>query len=275
MSFVKKTGNVLRSYPFLYRVAFKIYRIFFSFYISVLNAYLKIVEFFLPKGFFIQSVPDYAKTAYRGFSKDRSYYNTYQQINFHRDGNRIVNSKYFLDMVYHLPEGEYAELGTYKGIFAHFIFKYKSPHAKLYCFDTFEGFAKRDVEIEQYKVNLKVNEGFFSDTSLEKVRKNILDNRGYTDDLKLVKGYFPDSFKGCENIKWRFVLLDADLYEPIKEGVKAFWPQLVKGGVLMVHDYYGGYSGAKKAIDEYFEQLGIKPIPLGDKGGTGIVVKNN
>ena len=143
----------------------------------------------------------------------------------------------------------------------------------LYCFDTFEGFAKKDVEVEKDKINLAVKEGFFSDTSLEKVRENILGKGNHNKNLKLVKGYFPDSFKGYENIKWRFVLLDADLYEPIKEGVKTFWPTILSGGILMIHDYNGSYEGTKKAVDEYFEPLGIKPVPLGDKGGTGIIIK--
>ena len=39
------------------------------------------------------------------------------------------------------------------------------------------------------------------------------------------------------------------------------------------HDYYGGYKGTKKAMDEYFTPLGITPVPLGDKGGTAVVIK--
>jgi hypothetical protein len=271
MSFVKKTGSILKSSPFLYRLGLNVYNVFFSFYKFLLNTWLKFIEFLLPQNYFIQNVPDFAKTTYKDFLKDQRLYNKKQEI-YKRDGNRIVNSKYLLEMVYNLPEGDYAELGTYKGTFAHFIFKYKNSAAKLYCFDTFEGFAKKDVEIEKDKINLEVKEGFFADTCLDKVRENILGKGNQSESLKLVKGYFPESFKGYENLKWRFVLLDADLYEPIKEGVKIFWPKIVNGGILMIHDYYGSYSGTKKAADEYFEPLGIKPVPLGDKGGTGIVI---
>lgn len=273
MSLVKKTGSLLKSSPFLYHFGLKVYNVVFSFYKFLLDSYLKFIELLLPPNYFLQNIPDFAKANYKDFLKDQKLYNKRQQNNFNRDGNRIINSKYLFDLVSKLPQGEYAELGTYKGSFAHFIYKYKNHASKLYCFDTFEGFAKKDVEIEKDKINLVVNEGFFSDTSLEKVRENILGKGSHSENLKLIKGYFPESFKGYENIKWRFVLLDADLYEPIKEGVKLFWPQIVGDGILMIHDYYGGYTGTMKAVDEYFEPLGIKPMPLTDQGGTAVVFK--
>jgi O-methyltransferase len=33
------------------------------------------------------------------------------------------------------------------------------------------------------------------------------------------------------------VLLDADLFAPIKAGLELFWPRLVPGGLILVHDY--------------------------------------
>lgn len=272
MGVVKKVGNILKKSSGFYKFGLRVYSFFYSGFVIAINGYLNLIEFMLPRNYFIQNVPDYVKTNFTEFKNDKKQYDRKQQ--HHRDGNRIVNGKYLLDAVFNLPQGDYAELGTYKGAFAQFIFKYKNPASTLYCFDTFEGFAKKDVQIEMDNLNLTVHEGFFSDTSLDMVKDTILNKKLTSEKLKLVKGYFPDSFLGFENLKWRFVLLDADLYEPIKEGVKHFWPNIVPGGLLMIHDYHGGYLGTKKAIDEYFTPLGIKPIPLGDKGGTAVVFKD-
>src|SRR5450631_273129 len=61
--------------------------------------------------------------------------------------------------------GNVAELGVYKGKFAKYINGY-FPDRKLYLFDTFAGFDKRDIESEKAK-NLSGGEQDFSDTSLE------------------------------------------------------------------------------------------------------------
>src|SRR5207247_2367102 len=111
-------------------------------------------------------------------------------------------------------------------------------------------------EIKESGVSMR--SGFFSDTNVEKVF-NYISNGQKPDKLHMVKGYFPETFRGHEKIKWRFVLLDADLYNPMKAGAECFWENIVDGGVLLIHDYTGGYSGTKKAIDEFFEPLGITP----------------
>src|SRR5438093_7049087 len=103
MGFVKKTGSILKSYPFFYSTGLKIYKIIFACFAFLFNAYLNVVEFLLPENYFIQSVPDYAKGHYKDFIKDQKIYNCRQQLYYNRDGNRILNSKYLLDMVYPLP----------------------------------------------------------------------------------------------------------------------------------------------------------------------------
>jgi hypothetical protein len=212
---------------------------------------------------------------YPDFKKDALEYNKNCPEN-QKDGTRIITTKYLLEIVGKLPDGDYAELGTYRGAFARLIFKYMDPKSTLYCFDTFEGFASQDVNIEINKTGDKPKAGFFSDTSEEGVSKLILGgNENRRDKLKLVKGYFPDTFKGYENKKWRFVLLDADLYQPMKSGMEEFWDNIVDGGVLMMHDYMGTYAGAHQASEEFFAAKGIQVIPVADTSGSAFVIKQN
>jgi O-methyltransferase len=241
----------------------------------MIRSYVSFINTLLPLPFRVQSIPSYVIASYKDFIDDERNYDK-NWPDTQKDGTRIITTKYLLDIVNKLPEGHYAELGTYKGAFAHLIFKYMDPKADLYCFDTFEGFASKDVNIELSETGDKVRSGYFSDTSLGQVSDLIIagsENR--KDKLHLIKGYFPDTFTGLENKKWRFVLLDADLYEPMKNGMELFWDNIVDGGVLMIHDYIGSYAGSYKAAEEFFGPRGIVVIPVADRAGSAFVIKQN
>ena len=46
--------------------------------------------------------------------------------------------------------------------------------------------------------------------------------------------------------------LDTDFYESTKVELEILFPRLAKGGILIIDDY-GNWKGAKKAVDEYFD----------------------
>lgn len=50
------------------------------------------------------------------------------------------------------------------------------------------------------------------------------------------KGYFPETADGLE-MEFCFVNLDMDLYEPILERLRFFYPRMVNGVAILVHDY--------------------------------------
>ena len=53
--------------------------------------------------------------------------------------------------------------------------------------------------------------------------------------------------------------LDTDWYESTRLGLEILYPRLAVGGVCILDDY-GHWQGARKAVDEYFEQLGTRPF---------------
>jgi len=166
-------------------------------------------------------------------------------------------------------KGETAELGVFQGEFARHINKLFS-NKKLYLFDTFEGFSandiKKDFEIGSSDkiMDQKYN---FSDTN----EKFVLDRMEYPENCIVKKGYFPETVKGLED-KFAFVSLDADLYQPMLEGLKYFYPRLEKGGYIFVHDYfYEDFPGVKKAVAEYQNIEKIHYVPLGDNMSIAIV----
>lgn len=166
-------------------------------------------------------------------------------------------------------EGEVAELGVYKGKFASEINKL-FPNKKLYLFDTFEGFSSEDVSIEKTNGYSKAKKGDFSDTSIELVK----DKLQYKEQVVFVKGHFPESIKE-ELPKFCFVSLDTDLYKPTYEGLKIFYPRLVDGGRIIIHDYNSTqFPGVKKAVKEFCNQNNVFVVPLCDIHGSVVIIKS-
>ena len=53
--------------------------------------------------------------------------------------------------------------------------------------------------------------------------------------------------------------LDTDWYESTKLGLEVLYPRLSLSGVCIFDDY-GHWAGARRAVDEYFRQVGIRPL---------------
>lgn len=165
--------------------------------------------------------------------------------------------------------GDFAELGVYKGGTAKLI-HYYAPGRKVHLFDTFEGFTERSVVAEKANTQFAISSAHFSDTSLVGVQRYVAQKN---DNVAYYKGYFPESITGdVEQRSFSFVHLDADLYEPILEGLKFFYPRLSKKGIIVVHDY-NGWRGARKAVDDFFADKNELPVPMPDKSGSVLIVK--
>lgn len=236
------------------------------------NTIVKVLGFFLPKEAYIQHIPNML------FSDNgvlfKSEYKYYKKNLFWSlgDASRVAMFCLLLEKVKNL-DGNYAELGVHRGGTSRIIFKNLKKDETLYGFDTFEGFDEKDVEYES-SIGVETKSGHFSNTSIQKVTKTITGSIEGMESLKLRKGYFPETFKGLENLNWKFVHLDADLYNPIKAGLEKFYPRLVRGGVILVHDYGGGYFGTKKAVDEFSLENKIQIIPMNDKVGSALIIRN-
>ena len=156
-------------------------------------------------------------------------------------------------------DGNVAELGVFQGEFAKKINEF-FPNKTLYLFDTFEGFDERDLRSETNDVK-ENGIGHLNDTSIEIVMSKML----YPKNVIIKKGWFPESAVGLDNEKFCFVNLDPDLYEPILAGLEFFYPKMVKGGVILIHDYFNkGYPGVRQAVSEFCEKYNLNSFPIGD-----------
>lgn len=186
-----------------------------------------------------------------------------------QDGNRLLSMHMALDLVKDLP-GDYAELGTFRGVIASVIWKRKAPGAVFHIFDTFEGFDERDLGDSRLDRDNEL--AAFANTSLEIVLKRIAG--GPHPDLQPHVGFFPETFAGLEDRRFRFVHVDLDLAEPITASLEIFWPRLVPGGVILIHDCMSArYPMAREAVEAFFRPRGATIWTWNDRLGTAMVIR--
>ncbi|MCL2080209.1 MAG: TylF/MycF family methyltransferase [Oscillospiraceae bacterium] len=169
-------------------------------------------------------------------------------------------------------DGNTAELGVYQGHFAKEIM-FAFPDRKLFLFDTFEGFDERDLSKEKIdNLNFKWVDNFLSKADYLKDGNvnTCLGNLNNNDNCIIKKGFFPETFD-LENENFVFVNIDTDLYQPTKAGLEIFYPLMSRGGVILIHDYFGDFLGVQKAVDEFVQKQGLTALPIGDLMSIAIV----
>ena len=161
-------------------------------------------------------------------------------------------------------DGDMAEVGVYQGGSAKLISEVKGDR-KLFLFDTFIGLQElSDDDTHFGKKHWKKNE--FSDTSLETVK----DYLSSYNNIQIIEGEFPKTADCIHDSKFSFVHLDVDLYRSTIECLKFFYPRLVKGGIILVHDYHS--DGIQKAFKEFLQSNKAQLIEL--TGSQCMIIKN-
>ncbi len=167
-------------------------------------------------------------------------------------------------------QGAVAEAGVFRGEFAQYL-NYAFPDKKLYLFDTFEGFDAKEALAEKRAGNC--TQAFieaYKQTDLGLV----LERMSYLDNVEIKQGFFPESLQGMED-EFAFVSLDMDFEDSIYEGLKYFYPRLVEGGYIFIHDYNSDLYGVEKAVERYEAKYGLRmaKVPLCDSSGTLVITK--
>lgn len=205
----------------------------------------------------------YSKLEEFGINKD--VINDSYSLNFMKP--RITFLKNFSDIVYkNNIKGSVAEAGVFRGEFAQHINKF-FPDRKLFLYDTFDGFDKKDINNDEKFVENQFKH--FANTSIDIVMNKMT----YPQNCVIKKGYFPNTAKEDDEI-FCFVSLDMDLYEPIKNGLEYFYPKMSMGGIILIDDYFSDtFLGSRKAVDEFCKKYNLCVAPIGYELGV-IIIKN-
>lgn len=153
-------------------------------------------------------------------------------------------------------DGEIWECGVYKGGTAallNSLIQKHAPETPLRLFDTFEGMPETDNDKDRHQ------KGDFNDTSLEKVKALVGDDKNVT----YYKGLIPETFKGLDSKKIALAHIDVDIFTAIKDCCEFILPRLLSGGIIIFDDYgVPSCPGARKAVDEFFQDRKEVPIIL-------------
>lgn len=184
---------------------------------------------------------------------------------------RAAVTRLLAEQINRIPiPGAVAELGVYRGEFAAIISE-AFPDRPFHLFDTFEGFANGDVQVERERGFSRAASRDFSDTSVELAARRIF----HPERAVFHRGWFPDTFSGCEAESFAFVSIDADLYQPTAAALPLFWERLSPGGVLMLHDVNSTqFTGVSRAVEEFCAEKNILPMPVCDLHGSAVLRKN-
>jgi O-methyltransferase len=155
--------------------------------------------------------------------------------------------------------GSVAEVGCQNGATPVFLNKYMNAQQiekEYYAVDTFSGFVSDDVKYEI--ANRGKGRSLF--TSFQVNSKKWFDGTMDLNGIKRVKSIQADvnKYDLAALAPLSFVLLDVDLYRPMKKSMKDLYRALSPGGIMIVDDCTINnirYDGSDQAYKEFVQEI--------------------
>lgn len=179
--------------------------------------------------------------------------------------------------------GDFVECGVWKGgscmLIAGALKQCGAEDRRLYLYDTFEGMTEPGehdfIAWNGKSVKEKWDEDKAGRSSnftgwavgIEKVRNNLLKTGYPEENIFFIKGPVEQTLTDNKPRNISLLRLDTDWYESTMAELVELYPLLVRSGVLILDDY-GHFTGAKKAVDDYFRDS-PEPVLLNRIDYTG------
>jgi O-methyltransferase len=151
--------------------------------------------------------------------------------------------------------GDVVECGVYNGGTAAVLARV-ATHSKtgrtVWLFDSFQGMP--DVTpVDGEEAREWVGKVLGSE---EQVRELLRNTGANLERVKIVPGFFQDTFPKVQIPQIALLNLDADWYESIKLCLEKFYDAVVPHGFVSIDDY-GHWQGCRQAVDEFFRKRGL------------------
>lgn len=169
-----------------------------------------------------------------------------------------------------------AEIGCADGSTTVFLNKFidaQNIHKDYYAFDTFSGFVAEDIELEV------VDRGKSADlfTGFQANKKKWFDGTMQQNNISRVRSIETDVNKYDMKTlgPLSFVLLDIDLYRPIKKALPEIYEVLSPNGIIVVDDCDSSnnpFDGSDQAYKEFMKERDLAPQIIHSK--LGIIRKD-
>lgn len=170
----------------------------------------------------------------------------------------------------HKVPGALVECGVWRGgsmvAVAETLQRLKVSDRSLFLFDTFEGMPPPqavDVDLRGASAEQLLQESdretsnVWAVGSLPDVQRNLWATNYPRDKVVFVKGLVEETIPKHAPESIAILRLDTDWYESTRHELIHLFPRLSSGGVLIIDDY-GHWAGAKKAVDEYIAEFGLR-----------------
>lgn len=163
--------------------------------------------------------------------------------------------------------GAFVECGVWRGgsamIIAMALAEAGIVDRDLYLFDTYDGMTEptdldRSLDGRTAREQLAVQSkddasSVWCRASLDEVRHN-MDSTGYpAERIHLVAGPVERTIPACAPAAISLLRLDTDWYESTRHELHHLFPRVSPDGVVIIDDY-GHWQGARRAVDEYFQE---------------------
>ncbi len=152
--------------------------------------------------------------------------------------------------------GDVAEIGLLGGDTFKQLLALARPAGKVcHGFDSFEGMAEPTPEDSDAKGWCNYPKGKFAGHDCDLVAANVSDSGRYVmgHAFRLYKGWVPDVLRQADpGLRFCFVYLDLDHYQPTLDALRWIWPRMAPGGCLLCDDYLEEIDRlATKAIKQW------------------------
>ncbi|TWE07415.1 TylF/MycF/NovP-related O-methyltransferase [Rudaeicoccus suwonensis] len=167
--------------------------------------------------------------------------------------------------------GAIVECGVWKGgsmmAAARTLMNHSILDRDLFLFDTFTQMPppnKNDIDFmgrsaDTLMAGAKSNSWLWARNSFQATRSNLL-SVGYPEQrIHLVQGLVEETIPHQAPSDIAILRLDTDWYSSTKHELEHLFPRVAPYGVIIIDDY-GHWLGAKRAVDEYFENHRIQPL---------------
>ncbi len=210
--------------------------------------------------------PEYKLTDVNlSWREDRQFVDWYEK--HVPENHRSLDRKYMVRELLKLTKGipgDTVECGAYRGATSYLICKSNEPENKRHhVFDSFEGVSEPgEMDGRHWEKN---------DLAMpEQICRNTLKE---FEQVSYYKGWIPERFDEVSDLKFSFVHIDVDLYQPTYDSAKFFYERLSPGGIILCDDYgFLTCPGARKAMDEYFADR--EPVVMMTTG-QGLVIRHD
>ena len=175
-----------------------------------------------------------------------------------------------------LPNGTLVECGSWRGGMVAGIASSLSNLRECYIFDSFQGLPDAKPIDGDSALNWqsdKTSPLYFDNCSADFKDAAVAMSLSGNKNFYIIKGWFEESLSKYPEKRGIAILrLDGDWYESTMECLNMLFPKVVKGGVIIIDDYYT-WDGCSKAVHDYLSQAQATERVCQWQGDVAYIIK--